>query len=38
MMDNREKLLDFDITKVDFEWVERTNNKKEMKKAYLAIS
>jgi len=36
-MDPREQKSSFDITRVDYEYIERTNDKKELKKALAAM-
>ena len=35
--DPRERKVDFDLNRVDYDWVEKTNNVKELKKAYRAL-
>ena len=36
-MDVRDQKLKFDLDKIDFEWVEKTNNVKELKAALRAL-
>lgn len=35
--DPRQRKIDFDLNKVDYNWIEKTNDKKELKNAYRAL-
>lgn len=35
--ENRNRKIDFDLNKIDYDWIEKTDNVRELKKAHNAL-